>query len=76
MTWRLLDGEVVLLDVGGARYHSLNRTASVMWPKLEAGATTDELVEAVVDEFDAEHEVVRRDVEAFLERCRQQKWIE
>lgn len=77
VTWRVVDGEVVLLDVAAARYHELNGVASLVWQRLDGGATVDELVEAVLAEYgDASAEQVRADVEAFLEDCARRGWIE
>ena len=46
---RVLDGEAVLLDLGGGQYYGLDEVGTVVWTALEAGASVAELVVRVVD---------------------------
>ena len=49
---------------------NLNPTAVFMWEKLSAGCTEQELVDAVLAEYDAPREVVAADVARLLEKLR------
>lgn len=48
----------MLLDRDHERYHTLNETGTRIWNLLETGATMDQLVDAVCEEFDCEAEGV------------------
>ncbi|HEX2699669.1 MAG TPA: PqqD family protein [Acidimicrobiales bacterium] len=70
LTWRVVDGEVIVLDVPGRVYLAGNHTAALLWEALAEGARTDELVARVVDEFGIDPETASRDVDHFLEELR------
>ena len=64
---RELDGETVLLDLGGGRYYALNEVGSAVWAQLEQGATVGNLVTALLSEFDVEEATLRADLDALLQ---------
>ena len=66
LTWRAIDDEVVALDVETATYVSANPSGGIIWRALAEGATRDELVAALVAEFDIEADRAGTDVDAFL----------
>lgn len=74
--WRELDGETVLLHLESSLYLGLNKTGTVLWPAMVAGTTRDELVARLVDAYGVEEEHAARDVDAFLDACRQQGLLE
>jgi hypothetical protein len=71
VTWQELGDEVVVLDLATSRYLSLNATAAQLWRRIADGADTDELVGAVVEEFEVPREQAHEDVTAFVGRCRE-----
>jgi hypothetical protein len=72
---RVLDGEAVLLDLGGGTYFGLNEVGSTIWSALELGATREELVAKVVATYDVSLEVARADVLSLLDELREQGLI-
>ena len=66
LEWRDVEGEIVALDLGAREYVSINRTGAAIWPLLVAGATRDQLAEALVGEFGVDTETAGRDADAFL----------
>jgi hypothetical protein len=76
VAWRLVDGEVMLLDLGTSEYHALNRVASVLWVNLEHGTTIGDLVGIIGDQFEVVADIAERDVRAFVDRCVARGWIE
>lgn len=66
ITWQPLDDDIVVLDLRSSRYLRLNDTAALLWRRLETGATRDQLVAAIVEEYDVEPDVAQRDVDAAL----------
>lgn len=69
---RELAGETIVVAVGEAARHlqgviRLNGSAAVLWRRLEAGGTRDELVAALHETFDATPEDAGADVDRFLD---------
>jgi hypothetical protein len=69
---RVLDGEAVLLDLGGGNYFGLNEVGTTLWSAIESGATLEELVAKVVATYDVSFEVARADVASLLDELRAQ----
>lgn len=66
LNWRIVEGEVMILDDRGATYYAATGAAATLWPMLVAGSTRDALVVHLCDAFGIEAGVARRDVDAFL----------
>lgn len=64
--WRLVDDEVVALDLSTARYLATNRTGAVLWEELAAGTTREALVGRLADTWALDPERAAADVDAFL----------
>ena len=67
--FRTVFDEGLALDQATGRLHVLNPAGAVILAALESPRTVEELVEAVLETFDAEPGAVRRDVEAFLDEA-------
>lgn len=61
--------EGLLLDQEVARLHVLNPTAAFLWDLLAQPRTRDELLDALLDEFDVDPETARRDIREFLDHA-------
>lgn len=70
VAWREFEGEAILLDLKMSTYFSTNASATVLWRMLDAGATHESLVAALVNEFEVDEQRARADVTAFLQSCR------
>lgn len=73
---RDIAGELVLVPVGTAakNYGGLvtcNEVGAFIWKKLETGADMDELVEAILTEFDIDAQTARTDAEEFIAKLRE-----
>ena len=66
LTWREIDDEVVALDVETATYLSANASGRLLWRSLSEGATREELVSSLVEEFEIDADRAGADVDAFL----------
>ena len=64
---RAFDGELVILDLAGGEYLSLDAIGSRLWRGLEAGRTVDDVARDVVSEYDVSLEQATRDLEALVE---------
>jgi hypothetical protein len=66
LEWRLVDGEVVALDLERSEYLLVNRTGAVLWQLLAAGASPADLVDRLVETYRLDEALVRADIDAFL----------
>ena len=66
LTWREIDGEIVALDLTNSTYFSANRTASTMLRCLAEDVERDDLVEALMTEYEVDRERAGQDVDEFL----------
>ena len=61
--FRELDGESVLLSLSQEEYYSLDEVGTRMWQALiAAGGSLDAARDALLREYDVEHEVLERDL--------------
>lgn len=72
---RDIAGELVLVPVGTAakNYGGLvtcNEVGAFIWKKLEGGMTMDELVSAILDEFEIDEPTAKSDAEEFVEKLK------
>lgn len=49
---------------------ALSESGALLWEKLEQGATEDELVEALLAEYEVEREQAEADVKVFVDELR------
>jgi hypothetical protein len=70
LPWREVDGEIVALDLASSTYFTINGSGAVLWRALSDGATRSDLVAALVDRYEIEHELAEVDVDDFIASCR------
>lgn len=68
--WRLVEGEIVALDLRDSMYLAINAAGADLWPLLVEGSTRDALVEKLVEEYAIEAAVAEPDVDVFLDMLR------
>lgn len=71
----LSDG-AVLLHLHSKRYFSLNDSGTRIWELLQRETGVDEIVEALVQEFDVEADAARTAVEALIAELLEERLIE
>jgi hypothetical protein len=74
--WRELDGETIVLDATESEYLMLNDSATMIWRRLEKGATRQQLVEELERSFEIDAEAADADVAGFLAECVARSWID
>lgn len=72
---REVAGDTILVPVGKTVYDTnglfvLNEIGAFIWDRLEKFETTEEIVDAILEEYDAQRGEVTQDVEEFLEKFR------
>ena len=72
---RTVAGETVVLPTGGVTNFdmmiTLNDTGKFLWEKLAVGAERDELVDALLGEYDVSKELAEQSVDAFAARLKE-----
>jgi hypothetical protein len=76
LTWQLAGDEVVILDLEGSVYLKLNGSARLLWERLVDPCTEDELVAALRDAYDIDHDRAAADVTGFLDDLRHRGLLE
>lgn len=76
VTWREADDEVLAVDGGFHNYASTNATGGVLWKALVGGASREDLVTRLVDEFDIDESRAARDVDAFVRELEANGFLE
>jgi hypothetical protein len=74
--WRLVDGEVIALQLDRKEYFTINPSGTLLWPLLAQGATEAELSAALVHAFGLSQGAARADVAAFLAVLRDRGLLE
>lgn len=72
---RDIAGDIVLVPVGKTVYESnglfiLNEVGAFLWDRLETADTEDDLLTALLGEYEITEEIARKDVQEFLEQLR------
>jgi hypothetical protein len=66
LEWKLVDDEIVALDVRKSRYLSIDGSGVMLWQALAAGTNRDQLVTALVDRYGIEETRAALDTDTFL----------
>ena len=61
-----VSGETVLLDLASEQYFGLDEVGTRVWQLLNKGQSLDEIVNALVAEYEVERERLEEDVRALL----------
>lgn len=72
---RDIAGELVLVPVGTAAKNckglvTCNEVGAFIWKKLEKEASMEELVSAILDEFNVDENTAKNDAEEFIEKLK------
>ena len=70
VTWRDVDGEILMLDLRSTHYFGLNATASTLWLGLVEGESRPALIARLVDKFEVDEREAASDVDSFLAELR------
>jgi len=70
VTWREVDGEVVVLNLRSASYFAVDPSAAALWRALVQGTTRDHLIRELMVEQGVDEPTAAADVDTFIESCR------
>ena len=76
LDWRVIDDEVVMLDAEQSQYLATNPSGTLLWQRLQQGATLSQLVELLTSTYDVDEQRASADADAFLAELRARELIE
>lgn len=76
LTWRVVEDEVVALDLHDSVYLAANRTGARLWALLAKGTTREALITSLVEGFGVTTEAAVADVDRFLSQLSQRRLLE
>jgi uncharacterized protein (DUF1919 family) len=71
-----VDGEMVLLDMNSEHYFGLDEVGSTIWQTMQEKSSLDEVYWSLLEAYDVEEEVLKRDLLAFVEALRESGLVE
>ena len=67
ITWREIDGDLVILDLRSSTYLTANTSGTVLMRQLTEERTLQQLIQALVDAFGVPERQAQRDVQTFVD---------
>ncbi len=66
ITWRDVDGEIVVLKLNTGEYFTFNELGRSTWLQVSQGNTISQAVQAVIAEYDVEMAQAESDIKKFI----------
>ncbi len=66
-----VDGEMVLLDMNSENYFGLDETGTVIWQAMQEKGTLQEVLEVLLEQYDAEEAVLKKDLLDFAGKLKE-----
>jgi hypothetical protein len=63
---RVVDGELVVLNLDNEHYFGLNEVGTTMWEALTTAPTVSDAIQQLLGMYDVDEETLTRDVESLL----------
>lgn len=73
--WRVLDTEALVVDVKAGLIYPLNSVGTRIWQLCDGQLTVGEIVQVIMEEFDASEGTIREDTLHFLQELVQAKLL-
>lgn len=75
VAWRVVDGDIVAVDMETAEYLTMNGSGALIWEALAQSPTEGELVDLVVEAYAISSQQAAADVAAFIGDLRQRELV-
>jgi hypothetical protein len=75
VTWRDLGGDVVILNVDTGVYFGLDGSGAQIWRELAKHGSVEKTIESLQQQFDAESDELRRDVDDLVNQFVQKRLV-
>ena len=67
VTWRDVNGELVVLRLTSGEYYSFNSVDRLTWMSISEGKSITEIIDTIASEYDVTPEQAESDVHSFVE---------
>ena len=71
-----VDGEMVLLDMNSENYFGLDEVGTDIWKAIEEKRVLKEVLERLMEQYDVDEEVLKKDLIAFVEKLQDSGLVE
>jgi len=71
-----VDGEMVLLDMNSENYFGLDAVGTDIWQAMQENDTLQEVLGVLLEAYDVEEEVLKKDLVAFIEKLQENGLVE
>ncbi|MEA2047019.1 MAG: PqqD family protein [Campylobacterota bacterium] len=71
-----VDGEMVLLDMESENYFGLDEVGTTIWQAIEEYGNLEEILRALLEQYDVEVEVLENDLSDFVENLQKSGLVE
>lgn len=71
-----VDGEMVLLDMESENYFGLDEVGTAIWQEMQEKETLQEVLETLLEQYEVEEEVLKRDLLDFVEKLQESGLVE
>jgi len=71
-----VDGEMVLLDMNSENYFGLDEVGTDIWRAIEEKRVLKEVLERLMEQYDVDEEVLKKDLIAFVEKLQDSGLVE
>ena len=76
VTWRVLEGDCILLHLDSGVYYTLNSAGRFVWESLDGKKSLSDIHEAMLDRYEADREGVKGDLLEILEDLMKEDLVE
>ena len=71
-----VDGEMVLLDMNSENYFGLDAVGTDIWQAMQEKETLQEVLEVLLEQYEVEEDVLKKDLVAFVEKLQESGLVE
>lgn len=72
ITWRVVEGTVVILNLESGLYYTLNEVGTKIWELLSKGHNLDEIAELIQGEFEVSKPLVSKDIDSLVNELKEE----
>lgn len=76
LPWREVDGRVVVIQTTRGEVHELDECATFLWKQADGSASIDQIVSALMDEFEIDEQTAKSDSIGFYKELQLKGLIE
>ncbi|MDP2939179.1 MAG: PqqD family protein [Candidatus Omnitrophota bacterium] len=75
ITYRIIDGEAVILNLDNGYYYSLNKTGTKIWNKINDGNNLNEILFSLKTEFQIPENKLKNDLLGLVKDLEKEKLV-